>query len=437
MPAFMLRALKYRNYRLFFGGQGISLVGTWLSMVATQWLIFRLAPRGEAARMLGIAGFCSQIPVLLVGPWGGVVADRFDNKRLLLISQTLSMLQSVALAVLAFTDLVTIPQVIALGVFQGFVSAIDMPARQTFLFQIVEDMADLPNAIAINSTMFNAARLVGPAIAGMIIARTGTSYCFAIDAVTFLAVIVALLAMRIPPKPPRASRTTMFFDMKHGARYSWNFSPVRTAILLGATVSLSYMSLMVILPIFADKLSGTVEPSATGEDPGGRVYGFLTAATGCGALLSGLYLAARSSVRGLGRLIGLSPILLGMGCLYLAQSYTLAGSIAAMFVMGLGILLMFASLNTVLQTIVEDDKRGRVLSFFTTSFMGMAPFGSLLGGYLAGHLGERNAARVSGAIAICAGLIFLAYLPKLRAVVRPIYEAKGIRYPAPAPETPA
>ncbi|MBI3830044.1 MAG: MFS transporter [Planctomycetes bacterium] len=426
MPSFMLRALKYRNYRLFFAGQGVSLVGSWLSMVATQWLIYRLAPTATAAKILGFASFAAQIPVLFVGPLGGVASDRWDNRRMLLATQFLSMAQSAALAGLAFSDLATIPLVVGLSFMQGFVNAFDMPARQTFVVRIIEDSADLPNAIAINSTMFNGARLVGPAIAGVIIARAGVSYCFLIDAVSFLAVIGALLAIRMPPTLPRGSRTTLFFDFKQGLRYSWKFLPVRAAILMGAAGSLAYMSLMVIVPLFADKLAGGEAPVAGGEDPGARIYGFLTAATGCGALASGLFLASRKTVRGLGRLIAVAPLLMAAGIFCFAESDHLAAAMASMFLTGLGMLLLFASLNTVLQTIIDDDKRGRVMSLFTISFMGVAPFGSLLGGAMAQQFGEVHAAMLSGCIPIAAAAVFYLRLPSLRAIVRPIYERKGI-----------
>lgn len=427
MPSFMLRALRYRNYRLFFAGQGVSLIGSWLSMVATSWLVYRLAPREEAAVVLGLAGFAMQVPSLFLGPVGGVLADRWDTRKLLIATQAGSMLQSGMLASLAFTGLVTIPQVIALSVMQGVINSFDMPARQTFVVQIIEKPEDLPNAIAINSTMFNGARLLGPAIAGFIIAKAGTSYCLLIDALSFLAVIGALCLIKVPPRPKKSAPASVYAELGQGFRYALGFPPVRGAIFLCAAISMAYMSVQVLVPIFAGRLSSGLPVAPGGEDQGAKIFGFLTAATGCGALCAGFYLAVRTSVRGLGRVIGISLLVLGSGIVALGLADGLALALVGMFAMGFGMLLTFASINTVLQTIIEDDKRGRVMSFFFMAFMGTAPFASLLGGYIADHFGPTRAALFSGGICLLAWLFYTTALPRMRKVVGPIYESRGLK----------
>ena len=420
MPSFALRAFRYRNYRLFFGGQGLSLIGTWLTIVATNWLVYRLAVENgyEPARTLGYAAFLGQLPVLLVGPFGGVLADRFSPRKLLLATQTVAMIQSGILAWLAFARTITIPQIVALNILGGVVNAFDMPARQAFIFEIIEDREDLPNAIALNSSMFNGARLLGPAVAGLIIAAAGEGWCFLVDAISYLAVIAALAAMRVPPRVRKPSGHTVFREMLHGLRYSAGFPPVRSALTLVAVISLMTMAVTVLLPIFATNMSG--------PGHGASVLGFLQAASGSGALLGGIYLAARRSVRGLGRIVGMSCLTLGVAVFCLGLSNDLLLSLVCMFTMGFGMLLTFASLNTILQTIIDDDKRGRVMSLFGISFLGVAPFGNLLGGVLASHIGAHRTAYFAGCACCVAGVVFLLRLPGLRKIIGPIYQSKGV-----------
>ena len=429
--ASMLRALRSRNYRLFFGGQGFSLVGTWLTIVATSWLVYRIAQRDnpdQAAAVLGITGFASQIPILFIGPFGGVLADRWDERRLLLCTQALAAIQSGILAWLSLTGQVTIPYILVLSVFQGIVNAFDMPARQKLVVSMIEDRDDLPNAIALNSSMFNAARLLGPAMAGMIIAKFGVEYCFLFDAFSYLAVIAALLAMTLPKVERKDSGHSVVAELKHGLSYAAGFQPVRVALIMTAFVSLTAMAVQVLVPIFAGRLSAELTSTVvgTGEDRGATIFGFLTAASGSGALLGGMYLASRKSIRGLGKVISLATIVLGTGIISFGLSQHLVPSLLGMFAMGFGMVLLFASLNTVLQTIVEDDKRGRVMSLFGIAIMGIAPFGNLFGGMLATHIGESRTALVSGGLTIAAGVLFFLRLPALRKFVRPIYRSKGI-----------
>ena len=420
MASFALRAFRYKNYRLFFGGQGLSLIGSWLTLVATSWLIYRLAanrPGGPAA-ILGVAGFAAQIPILLLGPLGGVLADRISTRKLLLMTQTCAMLQSGVLAYLAFSKSITITQIVVLNILQGIVNAFDMPARQTFVVEIIEDRKDLPNAIALNSSMFNGARLVGPAVAGIIIAAAGEGWCFLVDAISYIAVIAALIAIRVPHRERKPTGHSVWRDIQNGLRYSADFAPVRIALLLAAMMSLSTMAVSVLMPIFAASLSA--------DSHGAWVLGILQAASGSGALFAGIYLATRRSIRGLGRVIGLSCLLLGVSIFAFGLSTDLFLSIASMFTMGFGMLLTFASLNTVLQTIVDDDKRGRVMSLFGISFLGIAPFGNLMGGMLASRIGERNTALFCGVACFVAGIVFILRLPGLRSTVRAIYLEKGV-----------
>ncbi len=430
----ILRAFRNRNYRLFFVGQGFSLIGTWLTIVATSWLIYLLAPKdrpGEAAETMGWAAFASQLPILVVGPFGGVLADRWNARRVLIVTQALSMIQSGLLAWLALTNLVTIKWIVLLSIFQGVVNAFDMPARQRLTVEMIEQREDLPNAIALNSAMFNGARVLGPVIAGMIIDQFGVAYCFVFDAFSFLAVIVALVAMSLNIADKKRSGHSVLVELYHGLEYAFSFPPVRTALIMATAVSLMTFAVALLLPIFAGRMAGElapvlVHPGTPNADPGARIFTFLQAASGVGAVFGGLYLASRKNVRGLGKVIGLAAILLGLGVVGFGLSQHLGARMGCMFAWGCGMLLMFASLNTVLQTIIPDDKRGRVMSLFGITIMGVAPLGNLLGGQVASRIGEADTALIGGAVVVVCGIVFLTRLPALRKIIGPIYEAKGI-----------
>ena len=408
-----LPALKSRNYRLFFAGQGVSLIGTWMTQIATVWLVYNLT---HSAFMLGIIGFTSQIPSFVLAPFGGVIVDRFDRHRILIWTQALAMIQSLVLAALALSGVIQIWHLIILSFVQGLINAVDAPARQTFAVELVERREDLANAIAINSTMFNGARLIGPAIGGLVIARVGEAYCFLIDGLSYIVVIIALLAMRFKPKERLITTRSLWQDVKDGIYYVSRSLPIRSILLLSALVSLMGMQYIVLVPIFADKiLRGNVQ-----------TLGFLMAASGVGALLGGIYLISRHTVVGLGKLIIIGPISLGIGLIIFALSRFLLLSLGAMFLVGLGTILQIASGNTILQTIVDDDKRGRVMSLYTMSFLGMAPFASLLGGTLATHIGAANTLLIGGVSCIMGAVFFIQKFPELRSIVRKIYKQKGI-----------
>jgi len=408
-----LPALKSKNYRLFFAGQGISLIGTWMTQLATIWLVYNLT---KSPLMLGVVGFSSQIPSFFLSPFGGVFVDHFSRHRTLIGTQILAMMQSLALAVLALTGVIQVWHIIALSLVQGFINAVDAPARQTFVPELVERREDLANAIAINSTMFNGARLIGPAIGGLLLASVGAAYCFLIDGFSYIAVIIALLAMQIKPSKIIATNANPLQRIKEGFVYAFGFPPIRSILLLSALVSLMGLQYTVLVPIFAQEiLKG-----------GAETLGFLMAASGVGALAGGIYLATRKTVIGLGQIIALAPAILGIGLIAFSLSRFLPLSLFAMLLIGLGTLMQVAASNTFLQTIVEDDKRGRLMSFFTMSFLGILPFGSLLGGALAQHIGASNTLILDGIACILGYIVFTKQLPTLRRMVRPIYQEIGI-----------
>src|SRR6202049_4307318 len=346
---FALRALRSRNYRLFFIGQSVSLIGTWMTQIATSWLVYRL---DGSAWLLGIVGFASRIPTFVLGPFAGVWVDRWNRHRTLVVTQILSMLQSFALAGLALAGIITIREVIWLGLAQGLINAFDMPARQAFVIQMVEDRADLGNAIALNSSMVNAARLLGPSIAGVVIAAVGEGYCFLIDGFSYLAVIASLLAMRMAPVQPKGAKKPIWHELKEGWSYVTHFVPIRSILLLLALVSLVGMQYTVLMPILAGQvLHG-----------GPHTLGFLMGASGVGALAGAMFLATRKNILGLGRMVPMAAAGFGTGLIAFGLSRFLWLSLVLMLFIGSTMMIQMAASNTILQTIVEDDKRGRVMS---------------------------------------------------------------------------
>ncbi|MGA8491438.1 MAG: MFS transporter [Terriglobales bacterium] len=410
---FALRALRSRNYRLFFTGQSVSLIGTWMTQIATSWLVYRIT---GSAWLLGIVGFASRIPSFLLGPFAGVWVDRWNRHQTLVVTQILSMLQSFALAGLALARIITIHEIIWLGLAQGLINAFDMPSRQAFVIQMVEDRADLGNAIALNSSMVNMARLLGPSIAGIIIAAFGEGYCFLIDGFSYLAVIGSLLAMRIAAVERRSAQKPVWHELKEGWDYVTHFVPIRSILLLLSLISLVGMQYTVLMPIFAGQvLHG-----------GPHTLGFLMGAAGVGALGGAMFLATRRNVLGLGRVVPLASAIFGTGLIALGLSRYLWLSLLLMLFVGGAMMTQMASSNTILQTIVQDDKRGRVMSFYSMSFLGMAPFGSLLAGGLAHQIGAPRTVMISGTICIAGAALFASQLSAMREVIRPIYRTLGI-----------
>ncbi len=407
------RALRYRNFRLFFFGQTISLVGTWMQRIALGWLVYKMT---SSAFLLGVVGFSSQIPSLLLSPVAGVLADRINRYRLLIWTQVLSMLQAVVLTVLVLTGLIQIWQIIALSVVLGIINAFDMPTRQAFMIQMIDEKKDLGNAIALNSSMVNAARLVGPSAAGILVAAIGEGMVFLINAVTYLAVLASLFMMRLRPQEVRRRMSNKWQELKDGVRYASRFEPIRAILLLLALTSVMGMSYAVLMPMFAkDILHG-----------GPDTFGFLMGASGIGALSGAISLAARKNVLGLGRLLPFASGTFGLALMAFSFSRSLWLSLILMVISGCGMMIQLASSNTLLQTMVEDDKRGRVMSLFTTSFMGMMPIGSLIAGSVAGHLGAPWTVFGGGFACLVGALVFARRLPVLRDKTRPIYAGLGI-----------
>ena len=415
-PSHAWRALKHRNFRLFFAGQTISLIGTWMTRVATSWLVYRLT---GSALLLGTVSFAGQIPTFIVAPFAGVWVDRLDRRQVLVWTQTLSMVQSLALAGLTLSHLITIHWILGLSVMQGIINAFDMPGRQAFMVQMVEDRRDLSNAIAINSSMVNMARLVGPSLAGMLIAVSSEGWCFLVDGISYIAVIISLLMMRLHVAQIQRKVNSTFTDMKVGWTYVSEFLPVRTILLLFALVSLMGMPYVVLMPIFAAKvLQG-----------GPHTLGFLMGAMGVGALIAALALAARKSVRGLLRTIPLAAVVFGLGLIGLGLSHFLWLSLIMVLIAGMGMMQGMAGSNTIIQTIVPEDKRGRVMSYYTMAFMGMAPFGSLLAGSLAHAIGAQGTVIMNGSAVLLGAAWFWTQMPAVRREMRPIYREMGILPP--------
>ena len=411
--AFAVRALKARNYRLFFLGQIVSLVGTWMTRIATSWLVYRLT---DSAALLGIVSFAGQIPMFFLGPVAGVWVDRWDRHRTLVVTQVLSMLQSFALAGLSLAGIINIWEILVLSLIQGLINAFDMPARQAFVVQMVENREDLGNAIALNSSMVNASRLVGPAIAGVIIGDFGEGYCFLIDGISFLAVILSLVMMRITVVQQRAPSRNVWEELREGWRYVVDSVAIRSILLLLGLVSLVGFPYSVLMPIFAsDVLHG-----------GPHTLGFLMAASGVGALVGAISLAMRKSVLGLGRYTCICAALFGVALMGFSLSRLLWLSLILMAVTGFGFMQQMAASNTILQTIVDDEKRGRVMAFYGMAFLGMAPFGSLLAGALAARIGAPNTLLYCGAVVVLGSIWFARQLPAVRTAIRPIYVKLGI-----------
>ena len=407
------RALASRNYRLFFSGQSVSLVGTWITRVATSWLVYRLT---GSVLLLGIVGFAGQIPTLLLAPFAGVLVDRWNRHRILLVTQALSLVQSAALAALTLGGAITVTHVLLLQLAQGIINAFDTPARQAFVIEMVEDRDDLPNAIALNSSMVNGSRIVGPSIGGLVISAVGEGWCFALDAVSYVAVIASLRAMRLTPRTFVPRTTRLREELATGFRYVTSFLPVRSALLLLSLVSVMGMPYTVLMPaVSANVLHG-----------GPNTLGFLMTASGVGALVGALYLASRRSVLGLGRAMAVASMTFGGGLVAFSLSRTLWLSLVLLPFVGAGMMITMAATNTIIQTIVREELRGRVMAFYTMAFLGSAPIGSLVAGVAADRIGPQHTILFGGLSCVAAGAWFAARLPRLRALVRPIYVERGI-----------
>jgi len=409
----IFRTLSFRNYRLFFTGQSISLIGTWMQRVAMSWLVYRLT---SSEFLLGLVSFLGLIPVFVLSPFAGVLADRFDRLHLLIATQALAMLQALLLALLVLTGHVRIGHIMVLAAFLGLINSFDTPIRQAFTAEMIEKKEDLGNAIALNSAMFNGARLVGPTLAGLLIAVFGEGLCFLLNGLSYLTVIWALLLMRIPPATNKVQKQKMLKGLKEGFFYSFGFVPIRDVLFLLMAVSIMGMPYMALMPVFAkDILQG-----------GSHTLGFLLGAAGGGALCGAAYLAQRKTVAGLERVIPLMTVLFSLGLIGFALSRYQWLSLLLLLVTGFGLMVQMASSNTLLQTIVDDDKRGRVMSFYVMCVMGTIPIGSLLAGAVAERIGTPETLLLGGLGCLAGAFLFMRKLPAIREIIRPVYIEKGI-----------
>ena len=407
-----LRALQNRNYRLYCYGQGISLVGTWAQRVAVGWLVYRLT---GSALMLGIVGFVGDIPTAVFAPIAGVLADRLDRFRVIVLVQSLAMLQAFALAALVLADVVEIWHILVLMFISGLLTAFDIPSRQSFMVELIERREDISNAVALNSSLVTGARLIGPSIAGLLIATVGEGICFLVNAVSYFAVIGCLIAMKIKPFQPAAKKSEVMGDLKQGVSYVFGFPPMRSIVLLLGLVSLMGVPYQVLMPIFAkDILQG-----------GPSTLGFLMGASGAGAFLGAFYLASRRSIWGLENYIAVATWIFGIALLAFAFSSMLWLSLLLMVVTGFGMMSQMASCNTMLQSLAEDDKRGRVLSFYAIAYRGMYPVGCFMAGVLADSIGAPATLWIGGVCVLGGGAWYTRALPGLRAAIHEVFTKFG------------
>ncbi|MBA3271885.1 MAG: MFS transporter [Acidobacteria bacterium] len=409
----MFRALRNPNYRLFFAGQGISLVGTWTTRLAASWLVYRLT---DSALLLGLVGFFGQIPTLILAPFAGVFIDRWNRRSVLLVTQSLSMMQSLALAALTLSGRITVADVMMLQALQGGVNAFDTPARQAFVVEMVEDRADLANAIALNSSLVNGSRMIGPAVGGALTAAVGEGWCFLADGLSYIAVMGSLLAMTVNRAARRRHSQPVFEAMKHGFEYVAHFPPVRSGLLLVALVSMLGMPYQVLMPVMASEVFGG----------GPNTLGILMMTTGVGALAGTLYLAWRHTVVGLGTKIAQATLTFGVALVIFASTDRLWVALVILPIAGAGFIIALAATNTVVQTLVPEHLRGRVMAFYTMAFLGTAPIGSLIAGVAAERIGAPRTIMMGGVACAIAGAWFYSSLPTLRDIVHPIYAERGL-----------
>ncbi|MBN1181430.1 MAG: MFS transporter [Bacteroidales bacterium] len=406
-------SLYSRNYRLYFTGQGISLIGTWMQNIALSWLIYRLT---GSVFLLGLIGFTNQIPTFVLAPFTGVLIDRFNRLKILMTTQVLYMLQALTITILVLTNTIAVWHIISLSLFFGLISAFDAPTRQALVIKLIDKPENLGNAIALNSAAFNSARLIGPAIAGITIAAAGEGICFLINTISYLAVLFALYKIRIPNLNTSQKNSKFKKSFTEGFRYTFQFIPIRTLIIMLAIISLIALSFIVLLPAYAKEvLNGN-----------SKTLGYLMSALGAGALLGAIYMAARKTVLGLGKVISITSILLGTAIIFASFSNKIHFSLVIFFCGGLSMILLLSSINTLVQTIADEDKRGRVMSFYAMALMGTTPIGNLLSGTIASTIGIPHTLLICGFITIILGIWFESRRKSLRKYVHPIYQQKGI-----------
>ncbi len=403
-----LRALRHRNYRLFFYGQTLSIIGNWVQQIAMAWLVYRLT---ESAWLLGVTGFAGQIAILVFAPFGGMWADRFDKHKLLLVTQVVSAVPPIALAALTWTGAVEVWHIIVMALVLGIINAIDTPIRLAFTIEMVT-REDLPSAIAMNALMQSAGRMIGPTVAGLLLAVSTEAFCFVANALSKVLIIAMVMMMVITPRPLERTAASPWQQLAEGARYAWNLIPVRWLLPMVAIISFMVTPYQTLMPIFAAEVYGG----------GAGMLGFLIGAAGGGGVIGMLALASRRDVRGLTRWITAASLCAGLGVLVFALSPWLPLSLAALAVTGFGIVVNGMSVSTVIQTIVDDRMRGRIMGIFSVAFLGMYPLGSLAGGALASVIGAPATLAIGGGLCTIAALVLWRRMPALRAQLRPIYQ---------------
>jgi MFS family permease len=409
----IFRSLRYKNYRYFFYGQSISLIGTWMQRIATPWLVYKIT---GSVYLLGVVGFAGQIPTFLIAPFAGVIVDRFNRYKILVLTQVLAMIQALILAYLVLTNSIQVWEIVLLSISLGIINAFDMPSRQSLIVDMIDKREDLGNAIALNSSMVSSARVLGPSIAGIIIALTGEGTCFLLNAISYIFVIAFLLLIKITPRKIKPQNTHVYKGFIEGFKYTFGFMPMRYVILLLALISFMGMPYTVLMPVFAKNIL----------HGGSHTFGFLMGAAGIGALCGSIYMASRKSVIGLSKIIALAAAIFGFGlCVFSLSNFFLL-SLGLMLIVGLGFTLQMASCNTLLQTIVDDDKRGRVMSLYAMAFMGTAPFGSYFAGFMASIIGAPYTLLFGGVSCIIGAIVFARKLPKIKMLIHPIYVKMGI-----------
>jgi MFS family permease len=406
-------SLRSRNYRTYFIGQGISLIGTWMQNIALSWLVYRLT---GSVFLLGLVSFTSQIPTFIITPFTGVLTDKYNRLKIMTVAQVFFMLQALAMTLLVLLNLVEVWHIIVLSTIFGIISAFDAPARQSLVIDLIDDPKNLGNAIALNSALFNGARLIGPAIAGVTIALVGEGICFLLNTLSFFAVIAALLQIKLPVKKTPIQSSNFKESFTEGFHYTFRSVPIRTLIILLAILSLFGFPFMVLLPAYAKEIL----------HGGSDTLGFLMSALGTGALMGAIYMAARKSVLGLGKIISINAVILGLAVVSSSFSETILVSLIALCCGGLSMILLLASINTMIQTIAEEDKRGRVMSFYAMALMGTTPIGNLMGGTIASGIGIPHTLLIGGTIIILTAIWFELNRKSLRKYIRPIYVSKGI-----------
>lgn len=409
----IFRSFRYRNYKLFFAGQSISLIGTWMQRIAMPWLVYHIT---GSVLMLGVVSFTGQIPTFILAPFAGVLTDRMNKYHLLIASQVLAMLQAATLTALFYSDMLQMWHIISLSIVWGIFTAFDVPSRHSFVVEMVQDKEDLGNAIALNSLMFNSARLIGPSVAGILLAAAGEGICFLINAISYIFVIGSLLMMNVNKASPHRPDTDIFVELRNGLKYAWDFLPIRHVIVLLSIIGIMSMPYIVLMPVFAKEV-------LNGDS---QTFGFLVGAGGFGALIGGIYLASKRTLLRIGRIIPYSAAVFGAGIIALSFSRSLYISLTLMVIAGMGIMLHTASCNTILQTITDDDKRGRIMSLYTMAIMGTAPFGSLLAGWLAKMIGTPYTILTGGIVCIAGALYFNRKLPELKDIARTVYMRMGV-----------